>query len=124
VLGAFGVALLLAFLIAPLPFWIPAAYILMSVVCFATYGADKAAARAGRRRRSEQTLVALGLIGGWPGALVAQQVFRHKTRKRSFRRAFWLTVVINTAVLAGLVYVAVATPEAMDFPFLAQIGSA
>ena len=39
----------------------------------------------------------LGFVGGWPGALVAQQGFRHKTRKRSFRRAFWTTVVIERA---------------------------
>ncbi|WP_229508090.1 DUF1294 domain-containing protein [Massilia sp. Dwa41.01b] len=45
----------------------------------------------------------LGLLGGWPAALVAQQMFRHKTRKQSFRRAFRITVVLNCAVLAWLV---------------------
>ena len=44
-----------------------------------------------------------GFVGGWPGALVAQQLFRHKTRKRSFRRAFWITVVVNVLVLAAFI---------------------
>ena len=49
---------------------------------------------------SEQTLLTLSLLCGWPGALVAQQVFRHKTRKRSFRRVFWGTVTLNVLLLA------------------------
>lgn len=68
------------------------------------YGVDKSAARAGRARVSEQTLLTVGLIGGWPGALIAQRVFRHKTRKRAFRRVFCFTVFLNTAALAGLVF--------------------
>jgi uncharacterized membrane protein YsdA (DUF1294 family) len=35
------------------------------------------------------------LLGGWPGALVAQQVFRHKTRKLSYQSAFWLIVTLH-----------------------------
>jgi uncharacterized membrane protein YsdA (DUF1294 family) len=72
----------------------------MSVIAFAAYGIDKAAARRGGQRVSEQALLTLSLLCGWPGALVAQQVFRHKTRKRSFRRALWGTVVINVLLLA------------------------
>ena len=109
-LAVFAVALALAFVIAGIPLWIPAVYLGASVVSFAAYGLDKSAAKSGRRRVSEQSLLLLGLVGGWPGALVAQQVFRHKTRKRSFRRAFWFTVVVNVAVFAGLVYVAVRMP--------------
>lgn len=78
-------------------------------------------ARAGRGRVSEQTLLTVGLFGGWPGALVAQQVFLHKTRKRSFRRMFWLTVLINVAVLAVLVSVAVTKPGVLDLPFLTAL---
>jgi ABC-type lipoprotein export system ATPase subunit len=39
----------------------------------------------------------LNILGGWPGALVAQQVLRHKSNKASFRSAFWGTVVVNVA---------------------------
>lgn len=42
----------------------------------------------------------LAVLGGWPGALAAQQALRHKTRKQPFRTVFWLTVVVNCAVLA------------------------
>ncbi|RYM12717.1 DUF1294 domain-containing protein [Pseudomonas aeruginosa] len=35
------------------------------------------------------------LLGGWPGALVAQQVFRHKTRKLSFQLVFWGIVLLH-----------------------------
>ena len=65
-------------------------------------GADKAAARQGRWRTPESTLHTLALVGGWPGALVAQRVFRHKTTKQPFRTIFWFTVVANCAALAWL----------------------
>lgn len=122
VLCVFVAAFAVAYFVADLPLWIPALYLVMSVCGFAAYGLDKSAARAGRQRVSEQTLLTVGVLGGWPGALVAQQVFRHKTRKRSFRRMFWFTVVVNIAVLAGLVYVAVTQPGVLDLPFLTALG--
>jgi uncharacterized membrane protein YsdA (DUF1294 family) len=48
----------------------------------------------------ERTLLLLGIIGGWPGAVLAQQTLRHKTQKVSFRRAFWATVLVNLVVFA------------------------
>jgi uncharacterized membrane protein YsdA (DUF1294 family) len=123
VLCGFAAAFPLAYFAADLPLWIPVLYLVMSVGGFVAYGVDKSAAKAGRGRVSEQTLLTLGLLGGWPGALIAQQVFRHKTRKRSFRRMFWLTVLINVAVLAGLVYVAVIRPGVLDLPFLTALGA-
>lgn len=86
-----------------LAWWVCALYGAASVVAFAAYWLDKRAARRGTWRASEQTLLLMGLVGGWPGALVAQQLFRHKTRKRTFRRAFWGTVALN--VLAFGLYV-------------------
>ena len=75
-------------------------YACASVVCFAAYALDKSAARAGRRRTPERTLLLLGLTGGWPGGLLAQQWLRHKTSKQSFQIKFWLSVAINLGVLA------------------------
>ncbi|KAB2969813.1 MAG: DUF1294 domain-containing protein [Zoogloea sp.] len=77
-------------------------YGLMSLVCFAVYAWDKSAAVAGRRRVPERTLLMLGLLGGWPGAIVAQQSLRHKSSKPSFRARFWLTVLGNSAGFVGL----------------------
>lgn len=79
-----------------------AAYAVLSVLLFAVYGIDKAAARGGRRRVPEATLHLLAFAGGWPGALVAQRVFRHKTRKQPFGAIYWITVVANCAAVAGL----------------------
>ncbi|WP_091705850.1 DUF1294 domain-containing protein [Microbacterium sp. cf046] len=105
VLLAFAVAFAVAVVVLGIPLWLPAVYAVASVITFAAYGADKSAARRGAHRVSEQTLLTLGVLGGWPGALVAQQVFRHKTRKRSFRRAFWTSVVANVVVLIALIVV-------------------
>ena len=101
----FAVAFAVTYLVFGLAWWVPVLYGAASLVAFAAYGIDKSAARRGATRISEQTLLLLGLVGGWPGALVAQQLFRHKTRKRSFRRAFWGTVGVNILVLAAAVYV-------------------
>lgn len=103
---AFAAAFALAYVVLDLPWWIPALYGVLSLVTFAAYGLDKRAARRSAPRTSEQNLLTLGALGGWPGALVAQQTFRHKTRKRSFRRAFWTTVVVNILVLAALLTIA------------------
>jgi uncharacterized membrane protein YsdA (DUF1294 family) len=111
VLGTFGVALTAAVLVLGLSWWVPAWYLAASVVALAAYGLDKAAARRDAPRTSEQTLLLIGTVGGWPGALVAQQLFRHKTRKRSFRRAFWASVVVNAVALAAAVTL-LAAPEA------------
>ncbi|MGS2744349.1 DUF1294 domain-containing protein [Halomonas sp. LS-001] len=84
-----------------LPLWVPVAYGVVSVVTLLMYSRDKAAALKDKQRTPEKTLHLLALLGGWPGAMVAQQSLRHKSQKRSFRRVYWLTVVINLAVLGS-----------------------
>ena len=79
-----------------------AAYVLLSMFTFVVYAVDKSSARNGTRRISESTLHLLSVTGGWPGALVAQQVLRHKTRKQSFRFVFWITVILNCCVFVWL----------------------
>jgi len=78
------------------------AYLVVSLLTFAWYGRDKYAARRGSRRTPERTLHLLALFCGWPGALAAQQLFRHKTRKSSFRALFWLTVLLNGGAVVFL----------------------
>ena len=92
----------LSALIGRLPALVTIGYLVMSLITFLAYAIDKAAARAGRWRTGEGTLLLLGLAGGWPGALIAQQNLRHKSKKASFRAALWLTVVMNCAVFAWL----------------------
>ncbi|MDR2330010.1 MAG: DUF1294 domain-containing protein [Comamonas sp.] len=74
-------------------------YLLASLVTFAWYAWDKAAAQQGHWRTPEKHLWLLGLLGGWPGALLAQRWLRHKSSKQEFLQVFWLTVVLN---LVGL----------------------
>lgn len=78
-------------------------YVAASLCCFLVYLWDKQAARADRRRVPESTLHVWSLLGGWPGALLAQQYLRHKSVKASFRAVFWLTVAVN---VAGFVWLA------------------
>ncbi len=85
-----------------LPLIVPAAYVLMSMVTFIAYAIDKSAAQAGRWRTAEASLHLLALLGGWPGALLAQQTLRHKSKKGSFRVKLWITIILNCAGFAWL----------------------
>lgn len=71
------------------------AYLGVSLATMLAYAFDKSAAVSGRWRTAEKSLHTLALVGGWPGALLAQQWLRHKTSKASFISIFWLTVVVN-----------------------------
>lgn len=97
---AFFAVLAIAVLLGRLPALVPGLYALASLVTFIAYGVDKSAARNNRWRTRESTLHTLGLIGGWPGALLAQRVYRHKSKKREFQVVFWATVLVNCGVLA------------------------
>ncbi|MBC8107605.1 MAG: DUF1294 domain-containing protein [Anaerolineae bacterium] len=72
-------------------------YAVMSAVTAITYAADKRLATSGRRRIRERTLHVLELVGGWPGALIAQRLFRHKRQKASFFLVTWGTGVVHLA---------------------------
>ncbi|MFC1831761.1 DUF1294 domain-containing protein [Thermodesulfobacteriota bacterium] len=85
-----------------LPPVILGAYIVLSVLTFGLYAKDKSAALSGNWRISESTLHLFSLIGGWPGAALAQSQLRHKSKKTSFRAVYWITVVINCGILGWL----------------------
>jgi uncharacterized membrane protein YsdA (DUF1294 family) len=69
----------------------------MSVLTFIAYGWDKRRASLGQWRIKEHTLHLFELLGGWPGALVAQRVFHHKWHKTPYMIAFWAIVVLHLA---------------------------
>jgi len=96
---------LLTTLAGALPMFILALYLAMSAIAFIAYGFDKSAARRQQPRIRERTLHAFSLAGGWPGALLAQAAFRHKTKKQPFQWVFWLSVLVNGALLAAYLFV-------------------
>ena len=85
-----------------LPLAIPGLYGVASIAAIAAYVLDKSAAINNRWRIQESTLHLFALLGGWPGAVVAQRWLRHKSRKPSFQFVFWATVVLNCAALGWL----------------------
>lgn len=109
---ALGAAFLLAASVGTLLDLVPAivsiAFGLLSCVSYIIYSRDKAAAGKGMQRTPESTLHLVDLLGGWPGALIAQQQLRHKTVKASFQTMFWASVLINVAVVAWLVLSGIA----------------
>ncbi len=84
------------------PLKVTLAYAAMGTLSFFAYALDKKAADNGQWRTRESTLHAFDLLCGWPGGLLAQQAFRHKTRKTSFQLGFWISVMANCAALYWL----------------------
>jgi uncharacterized membrane protein YsdA (DUF1294 family) len=76
-----------------------ALYAVASIIAFVLYAWDKKAAEKNTWRVREDTLHWMALLGGWPGALYAQNHLRHKSKKLSFLWVFWLTVVLNLTLL-------------------------
>ena len=83
-----------------LPVTVLGVYFGASLLAFVAYAFDKSAAEKDHWRTKESTLHLFGLAGGWPGALLAQRLFRHKSKKREFQAIFWATVVLNCVALA------------------------
>lgn len=75
--------------------WVLAGYAAASLISFGQYWNDKLSALSGRWRTPENALHLVELLGGWPGALLAQQCFRHKTRKLYYQLLFWTIIVAH-----------------------------
>jgi uncharacterized membrane protein YsdA (DUF1294 family)/cold shock CspA family protein len=97
-----------------IPLLLLAAITGLSLLAYVMYWVDKSAAQRGGQRTPESTLHLISLAGGWPGALVAQQQFRHKTIKQPFQSVFWVTVVLNAAAVAWLVKSGIAAELAQS----------
>ena len=91
----FSIFLVYSILATKMPALVLAIYFIVSLLTFVMYSVDKSAAQNGDWRTSESTLHFLSLAGGWPGALIAQQKLRHKSKKQPFRIVFWGTVILN-----------------------------
>jgi len=69
--------------------------LVLSAITFFAYRSDKRRAEAEAWRIPESTLHLLAVLGGWPGAFLAQRLFRHKTAKSSFQFVFWVVVLTH-----------------------------
>lgn len=98
----FCLVIALSALMGRLPLKIILLYLVASTVTFLAYGIDKSAAQSNRWRTKESTLHIFGLVGGWPGALLAQKTLRHKSKKEEFQSIFWVTVFANCFTLGWL----------------------
>jgi uncharacterized membrane protein YsdA (DUF1294 family)/cold shock CspA family protein len=107
----FAIPLFLAFFLFISAVWkIPKISLLwplvMSIVAFIAYAKDKRAAHSPEGEEEDRipdsTLHGLALLGGWPGALLAQQMLHHKRDQRVFRLMFWLSVVGNSVLCVAL----------------------
>jgi len=73
-------------------------YLAASAMTYIAYARDKSAAKTGKWRTKEVTLQLFSLFGGWPGAILAQGLLRHKSRKLRFQIVFWLMLSVNLTV--------------------------
>ena len=73
--------------------WVGAYMLVMGALAYGAYALDKRRARAKEWRLSEAWLHILELIGGWPGAFLAQRRLRHKCSKGGYQVVFWLIVL-------------------------------
>ena len=89
--------------------------LLLSAFAFFAYRSDKRRAEAGAWRVPESTLHIISFIGGWPGAFLAQRVFRHKTSKLSFQFMFWCIVAIHEFIAADSLLDWRLTSDALRF---------
>lgn len=92
---AFASLVLLCQLLWGLPRALWGVYVAMSMATFIVYYGDKRAAAKGEWRVAESTLHGLALACGWPGALLAQSLLRHKNSKTRFQRLFWISSAAN-----------------------------
>ena len=67
----------------------------VNALTFLAFGCDKWMARRRSRRTPEKTLLFLAFLGGLVGAWAGMHVFRHKTRKPSFRIKLALVSALN-----------------------------
>lgn len=84
-----GLYLLLA-IVWEIPASVALGYLALSALTLGAHAMDK------------YMLHLLSLLGGWPGALLAQRWVRHKSAKTQFRQWFWITAAINVTAFVLL----------------------
>lgn len=84
-------------------------FAITSLAAWVRFRQDKRLAMSGLQRIPEANLLRLAMIGGWPGAKLAQRRFRHKTRKEPFRSQLNLCALPALAILVTSLMLAWST---------------
>jgi uncharacterized membrane protein YsdA (DUF1294 family)/cold shock CspA family protein len=90
--------------------WVLAYLLGINATTFLLYGYDKAIAGGTALRIPEALLHLLASVGGTPAAFAGQTIFRHKTRKESFQRRFWLIVLLQALLIGGWLWCVAQQP--------------
>ena len=77
-------------------------YLVINVVSFVIYGADKKKAERGQWRIPEATLLLTGALGGGVGSALAMKSFRHKTKKPIFLVLVPVLIILHCFIVAVL----------------------
>lgn len=76
--------------------------LIVNIVAFFLMGIDKKKAQTGAWRIPEKTLFLSAILGGGGGAIAGMQLFRHKTKHRSFVIGMPLILLMWVIFLAAL----------------------
>lgn len=79
-------------------------FLFINAVSFGLFVTDKSAAERGEWRIAESTLLLAAFMGGSIGAIAAQQILRHKTRKQPFRMMLYTIAAIQFVAVGALIY--------------------
>ena len=81
--------------------------LLLSIITFFAYGADKRKAKKGAYRTKEKTLLLLSFFGGAFGGYPAMLLFRHKTKGEHWYFTFvnLLGIIVHAALMVLLIFV-------------------
>ena len=81
--------------------------VLLSLITFIAYGADKKKAIKGKYRTKEKTLLSLSFLGGAFGGYPAMLIFRHKTKGEHwyFTAVNWLGLALHITLMILIIFV-------------------
>lgn len=95
---------ILSFLTANPVLGYPILVAVASVAAFVMYGWDKRQAKTNGWRVPEKQLHAVAFLGGWPGAMLGRNYFRHKTQKNEFKIMLRLAAGVHVVLVLWYLY--------------------
>ncbi len=79
-------------------------WMIINIVAFFLMGIDKKKARTGAWRIPEKTLFLSAILGGSIGSICGMQLFRHKTKHKSFVIGMPAILVVQLSLAAAYFY--------------------